>query len=110
MANIDLIVIHQYTRDTATVNQFLAYSVIEVAEEHCFILQVQGNLKTSGIDFIEKLVMMVQLKMSIMASFTRCFQDLVVSWQEQPKPHSQATLMMLYSFTHQVMESGQFSW
>lgn len=43
-----------------------------------FVTQVPASLKTSLTGFIEKLVMMVQLKMFMMASCTKCFQVVMV--------------------------------
>ena len=42
------------------------------------VTQVPASLKTSLTGFIEKLVMMVQLKMFMMASCTKCFQVVMV--------------------------------
>ena len=43
-----------------------------------FVTQVLASLKTSLTGFIEKLVMMVQLKMFMMASCTKRFQVVMV--------------------------------
>lgn len=44
----------------------------------CFCHTVPASLKTSLTGFIEKLVMMIQLKMFMMASCTKCFQVVMV--------------------------------